>query len=233
MTEKAHQRVVKANAPTLLTPSKASEKDSGLKLPPISLSDETKSSLDAVAKQMQAAVESVAPSELNTVPDSQAYDPLFSDMMNPPDIAIASIAARKSVESDLDRLRIDDLFLSGEIHQYVNVIRGKLRVKFRTLRTQEDLYIKRKLSEVKNENARYAEDRLVVMYISAHLVEINGQKLPELMDANGKIDDKNFEARFNQVSNIPQILIERIWVNLRWFEDRVRKALSPDFLGNG
>jgi hypothetical protein len=233
MSEKTHQRVVKASAPTLVTNTQNSEQDNKLHLPPISLSDDTKKSLEAVARQMKSATESIAPSENPNAPDDKMLDPLFADMMNPPDLAIASISARNAIESDLEKLRIDDLFLSGEIHQYVDVIRGKLRVKFRTLRTQEDLYIKRKLSEVKNENVRYAEDRLTVMYIAAHLVEINGQKLPDLADAMGKISDKNFDARFQQVSNLPQILIERVWVNLRWFEDRVRKALSPDFLGNG
>jgi hypothetical protein len=235
MTEKAYQKVVKTQGSTLPHLEKKEAQTQGLKLPTISLSSETKDQLDIIAKQMSEAGSSIADSEKieNLVDESKTLDPLFTDMAYPPDLSIASISARKAIESKLSQIRIDDLFISGEIHQVVDVIDGKLRVVFRTLRTHEDLYIKKKLTEVRSENMRYAEDRLLVMYICAHLVEVNGTKFIDLTDANGKINDKNFDTRFSQVSNLPHILIERIWVNLRWFEDRVKKALSPDFLGNG
>lgn len=228
-------KVVKAQAPTLPHLNMQERQPQGLQLPEISLSDKTKSELENISREMKRATESVATSERveNMVPDDKVLDPTFDQLLNPPDLSIASVGARKRVEANLKPLRIDDLFISGEIHQNVDIISGKMTIKFRTLRTNEDLYIKRKLSEVKNEAARYVEDRIIVMYICAHVVDINGDPLPLLTDANGNILDSNFDQRFKKISALPQVLIERIWVNLRWFEDRVRKALSPDFLGNG
>jgi hypothetical protein len=230
-----HTRVVKSQGATLPHLVQAEKSPQGLNLPPISLSKETKDQLDIISKQMQSAANEMAESESPSlkVDEEKTVDPIFSEMQSPPDVSVASIAIRKRIESKLAPLRIDDLFISGEIHQSVEIIEGKLRVVFRTLRSSEDLYIKKKLSEVKTEVFRYAEDRMLLMYISAHLVEVNGTKYADLSDATGKISDKNFDTRFQQVSNLPQVLIERIWVNLRWFEDRVRQALSPDFLGNG
>jgi hypothetical protein len=229
------KKVVKSSGPTLPHLVQNEKTPQGLNLPPISLSKETREQLEVISKQMQDASQEVAESESVALKqdETKILDPEFSSMNIPPDLSIASVAARKKIESKLLPLRIDDLFISGEIQQSVEVVEGKLKVVYRTLRSNEDLYIKKKLSEVKTEVYRYAEDRMLLMYIAAHLVEVNGSKFVDLSDANGKIVDKNFDARFQQVSNLPQILIERIWVNLRWFEDRVRKALSPDFLENG
>lgn len=226
-TEKPYQRVNK-QAPSTDKP--------GLALPSISLSDNTKANLEAITKQMETASRQVAPSETITSPkidESNTVDPLFDNMEYKPDVKIASIALRKAVEAKLKPISIDDLFISGEVRQRVDIIPNKLSVVFRSLRTGEDLYVKKRLIEVKTESARYAEERFLLQNMCCFIHEINGETFPPIMDSNDKIDDKAFDERFNKISKLPQILLDRLWIHWRWFEDRVRKALDYDFLGNG
>lgn len=197
------------------------------------MSDKTKASLDVLAQQMSEAERGVAASEVQHAPDAETLDPLFNDMLNKPSLAVASIAARKRAEAGLAQIEIDDLFVSGEIRQRVAILGDKLVVTFRTLNAGEDLYIKRRLTEVRNETARYAEDRFLMMQLAAHIAQINDDRFPSIMSASGEIDDKQFDQRFQRVGKLPVVLIERLWVNWMWFQDRVNKAMSPDFLGRG
>jgi len=197
------------------------------------VSPKTQASIDAIAEQMASAEAQVAASEVQHAPDAETLDPLFADMSSKPSLAVASVAARKRVESQLRPIEIDDLFVSGEIQQRVPVLGDKLLVTFRTLNAGEDLYIKRRLTEVRHEIARYAEDRFLMMQLAAHVAQINEDRFPPILSADGSVDDKQFDARFQRVSKLPVVLIERLWVNWLWFQDRVNKAMSPDFLGHG
>lgn len=197
------------------------------------VSQKTQDSLEALAAQMNKAGDEVAASEVQHAPDDQTYDPVFDNMQNKPPLAIASIAARKRAESTLRPLQVDDLFITGEIQQQVPVMGDKLVVTFRTLNAGEDLYIKRRLTDVRHEIVRYAEDRFLMMQLAAHIARVNTDVFPPIMGADGSIDDKQFDARFQRISKLPVVLIERLWVNWLWFQDRVNKAMSPDFLGHG
>lgn len=229
-TDKPYQRVNK-QAPTTGKPE--------LSLPSISLSDGTKAQLEAISKQMDVASKQIAPSEnisnTKTTPidDSLTIDPIFDGMDYKPDVKISNVALRKAVEAKLKPISIDDLFISGEVRQRVDIIPNKLSVVFRSLRTGEDLYVKKRLIEVKTESARYAEERFLLQNMCCFIHEINGETFPPIMDSNDKIDDKAFDERFTKISKLPQVLLDRLWIHWRWFEDRVRKALDYDFLGNG
>ena len=198
------------------------------------LSKESMDAMETISAQMQSAVESKAPSEESSsgLPEDRILDPAFQGMMAPPSLSAASVARRKEVESRLSPIRIDDLFVSGEIRQKVEIRKNRLVVIFRTLKGKEDLYIKRRLNEVKDDVVRYAEDRFLYMLLCAHVHSYNGKELTNIFE-NGKISNINFDKRFEELCNIPSVLIEEIWVNFRWFEDRVRLALESDNLKSG
>lgn len=198
------------------------------------LSKENQEALLEIQKQMETSVsEGPAPSESVAVPDTEKLDDLFKNSPMPPNIRIASVAKRKEIEGQSEQLRIDQLFVSGELRQHVIIRPGRLEVTYRTLKGREDLYIKKRLSDVKNEVARYAEDRFLYMMLAAHIQEYNGKALPEMTDDKGEIQDSLFDKRFSVVCDIPQILMEEIWINYQWFEDRVRRALEAENLGSG
>ena len=71
------------------------------------------------------------------------------------------------------------------------------------------------------------------MQLAAHVAELSGERLQPMVDKHGEINDDAFDARFKKVSDLPMILLQKVWVNWIFFQDRVNKAMSSDFLGNG
>ena len=201
----------------------------------LELSDVSKDLLENLTVSMKEAQEKVPDSEKveNFEDESKILDSMFEDMAIKPSLSIASVGRRKEIESRLKSLKIEELFVGGELRQEVPIRPGRMVVVYKTLRGKEDLYIKRRLNEVRNDVARYAEDKYLFMLLSAHMYSYNGKMLPSIIDENGLIDNTSFDKRFNEVSDIPYILIEELWVNFRWFEDRVRQALETDSLKDG
>jgi len=226
-------KIQKAREATLPHLNKPKD-ESGYQQASYSLSQNSKDSLEALSNQMKSAVDSRAPSE-RTSPkkdESRTLDSMFHGMASPPDLSVASVARRKEVESRTAPVRIDDLFVSGEIRQKVVIRPNRLTIVYRTLKGKEDLYIKKRLNEVKDDVVRYAEDRFLYMLLCAHIHSYNGQELTNIFE-DGKISNVNFDKRFEELCNIPSVLIEEIWVNFRWFEDRIKSALETDNLKSG
>lgn len=199
------------------------------------LSDDSKRAMESISAQMRSAQSSIAQSESPTavIDESKVVDSAFDHMTSKPNLAIASIARRKEVESRCEDVRIDELFVSGELRQRVEIRPNRLNVTYRTLSSREDLYIKRRLNEVRDENLRYAEDRFLYMLLAAHVHTYNGRELPSILDENGDIKDALFDKRFKFICDLPQLIMEEIWVNFIWFEARVRRALEAENLSGG
>ena len=203
--------------------------------PSFNVSDDNRRAMDEIVAQMHSAQASAAPSEnpMSTISDYEILDDAFSDMLSKPSLKIGSVGRRKEIEARCGEVHIDELFVSGELRQHVVIRPGRLEVTYRTLKGKEDLYIKRRLNEVRDENARYAEDRFLYMLLCAHVQSYNGSKLPSIFDENGRVSDSAFNARFEALCEIPQVLIEDVWVNYVWFERRVRRALEAENLSGG
>jgi hypothetical protein len=202
---------------------------------PFSVSEDNKKAMDQIMNQMASAQAAPAPSEntKNVVSDYEILDDAFKDMVAKPSLRIGSVGKRKEIESRCGEVKIDELFVSGELRQLVQIRPNRLEIVYRTLKGKEDLYIKRRLNEVRDENIRYAEDRFLYMLLCAHVQTYNGKKLPGIFDDAGNISDSAFDERFNAICEIPQVLIEEVWVNYVWFEQRVRRALEGENLKGG
>ena len=199
------------------------------------LSEGSKRAMESISAQMRTASTSVAESEApeSLLPDSKVIDGSFEHMTTKPSLSIASVARRKEVESRCPEVQIDELFISGELRQQVTIRPKRLVVTYRTLSSREDLYIKRRLNEVRDENLRYAEDRFLYMLLAAHVHTYNGKELPSIQDEKGEIQDALFDKRFKFICDLPQLIMEEIWVNFIWFEARVRRALEAENLSDG
>lgn len=211
-------------------PPDAGQQQSGFRV-----SDANKLAMEEIADQMKSAQAYSAPSEdtRKSVPDHQRLDDAFSSMSNKPSIRIASVAKRKEIEERCGEVHIDELFVSGELRQRVVIRPGRLEITYRTLKGKEDLYIKKRLGEVRDETIRYAEDRFLYMLLCAHVHTYNSTPLPSIFNDQGQISDSAFNRRFEVICDIPQVLMEEIWVNYIWFEERVRRALEAENLSGG
>jgi hypothetical protein len=218
----AHHRVEKSG-PTLATNSQPT----GVQFTP---SEATQQALSEIAAQMQQPHIDEIIGEAPSAKDDEVLDDAFIKMTTPPSIKIASVAVRKQVEASLKPMDPATLFLQGELRQEVRVLSG-LKVTFKTLTSQEDLYIKRKLNESKSDVMRYVEDRFLIMQLAGHIYAINGEPLPTFIDV--KDSDAAFEQRFNHVAKLPVSVVERTWVHWVWFQRRVEDLLDKDFLTIG
>lgn len=222
MAKKAYQKVQKTAGPTL-----DSKPSGGLSF---SMSKDTEKALQEIEAQMDTP--EITSAE-DFIDESKVLDPIFKDFTNPPELSNASVKARKMIESKLDPIEIDSLFITGEIRQDVELIKGKFKVEYRTLKANEDLYIKKRLSDVRNEVVIYSENRYMLMQLAAHVSAIGGSSLPSMVDKEGNISDELFDERFKKIADLPMVLLQKVWVNWLFFQDRVAKAMSPDFLENG
>lgn len=216
-----HQRVVKSG-PTL-----DKKPSGGLKF---EASEATTAALNEIADQMKSP-------DMDGVDEqkedrSKLLDPSFINMSAPPSVEIANVELREKIESVLSPIDIDSLFLRGELRQEVPIMGSKLTIEFRTLNGREDLFIKKRLTEVKSETIRYVEDRFMLMQLAAHIVAINGEQLPDMTE-NGAVVNELFDKRFDRIAALPVAVIERIWVHWVWFQDRVNKEMNTDFLTTG
>lgn len=225
------EKIKKARASTLKHLNKEPAKP--IAEPGPLLSSESKKALEQIAQQIETSVnEAPSKPQATKVNEYETIDPIFDSMALPPDIAVASVGKRKEIEGRLEDLAIDDLFTMGELRQHVPIRPSRLEVTFRTLKGAEDLYIKKRLNEVRNDVVRYAEDRFVYMLLCAHIHAYNGKEFTPIMKS-GEVDPISFDKRFEDLCNVPNILIEEIWVHYRWFEDRVKLALKSDNLKGG
>lgn len=163
---------------------------------------------------------------------SQVLDDEFITSPNPPDLAFANVARKRLIEARLPPLRIEDMYLHGECRQKVDIVPGKLSVTYRTPTGAETLYVRRKLGEARAEVNLYVNTFHSLLEMCSYIQSYNGVDFPSAV-VNGQVSDEAFKARLDKLSALPQIILEDIWINQRWFVSRVRAAATADNLKGG
>lgn len=155
-----------------------------------------------------------------------------ADILNNPKV-------RKRIEKGLIKLSVEDLILHGEVVQDVVLIKNKDRpnkprlwVSFRSISGMEDLAIKKRFYEEEGPD-RFMLDRYSLMNLCTGVRSINGVELPSHLDEHGDFDEDGFKLKYRKVSRMAQQLLGFLVVNYIWFDERVRKTLVAEELGNG
>lgn len=155
-----------------------------------------------------------------------------ADILNNPKV-------RKRIEKGLIKLSVEDLILHGEVVQDVVLIKNKdkpnkprLWVSFRSISGMEDLAIKKRFYEEEGPD-RFMLDRYSLMNLCTGVRSINGVELPSHLDEHGDFDEDGFKIKYRKVSRMAQQLLGFLVVNYIWFDERVRKTLVAEELGNG
>ena len=146
---------------------------------------------------------------------------------------------RKRIEKGLASMAVEDLILHGEVVQDVTLIRNranpdrpKLWVTFRSVSAIEDLAIKKRFYDDEGPD-RYMLDRYSIMNLCIGLKAINGKEQPPHLDEEGEFDDEAFKKKFRKIARMPHQLLAFLVINYLWFDERVRKILVTEELGNG
>lgn len=146
-------------------------------------------------------------------------------------------ARRKQIEARIQDMDVEDLIMHGEVRQLVPIIPGKLEVTFRSITAEEDLGVKKMMWNVEG-TSRYVVDRFSLMNLCLALQSISTSESMKEMDEHfdketGRFSEELFEAKFQKMLKKPLQLLADLVVNYIWFDERVRRLLVAEELGNG
>lgn len=173
------------------------------------------------------------PAEEETGDDTEL---LFGGEVNTDDL-FNNRRYKKRIESRIDKMDIESLIMHGEVLQFVPIVmkrdgRPLISATFRSVSALEDLAIKKKFYDEEGPD-RFMIDRYSLMNLCIGLKALNGTEQPPHFDENGKFDDKLFDKKFTMLLKKPHQLLALLVVNYIWFDERVRRLLVAEELGNG
>lgn len=145
---------------------------------------------------------------------------------------------KKKIEKRLEKMDVESLIMHGEVVQFVPILmkvnspQPRLSATFRSVSAMEDLAIKKRFYDEEGPD-RFMIDRYSLMNLCIGLKSLNGAEQPPHLDENGKFDEAGFKKKFEKLLKMPHQLLALLVVNYIWFDERVRKLLVADELGNG
>ena len=140
---------------------------------------------------------------------------------------------RKDIESRCAPMNIEDLILKDEVRQRVPIIPDKFEVEFRSLTSQENLFIKQFIAKETTTTDMYLLEKLGICQLTCAVVSVNGKALPDHRDSDGQVKNDLFLEKFKRLSKMSGYIVTDLGLNYMWFDLRVRKLINPEVLGNG
>lgn len=129
---------------------------------------------------------------------------------------------------------------SGEFTQDVNIVPGRLMVRYRTISNYENREIRVLLNELCNENPQLetqAADLYGAMVTVASIVRVNNEEMPTHMMGSDPyrrtFNTEAFKSKLDFFTRYPLPLVHSIGVHANWFDQRVRESLTGDSIKNG
>lgn len=165
--------------------------------------------------------------------DDALYEAFDTGSRNEAERILNNKKRRKEIEARCTEMSIDDLILKGEVTQTVPILPGKFVAVFRSALPEESLFIKKIIAEEAAVSDEHTLERYGLLQLCCSLVQVNGVKFPDHIDAQGLPDRKMFDEKMKKVMRLSGYIINDLMVNLRWFDIRVRKLMNPEALGNG
>ncbi len=133
---------------------------------------------------------------------------------------------KDEIEKRLEPLRLEDLITINEVRQKVPILPGRLEPTYRSTGGNEDLFIKKILSNERGSN-QYMLDMFSLMNLVIGLHSLNGREFPTHLK-DGEPDEALFRAKLKIVARMPMALLADLSVNYVWFNKRVQKLFVAD-----
>lgn len=151
-------------------------------------------------------------------------DPLYNPMMD--------VRRKKAIESNLTPIDFEDMIFKGYSDQEIE-IRAGFRIVFRTMTTQQSLWIEQRMRDVAEEVMQYGRHYMSIVQIACCLQSVNGRPIGSSLSTFVKPSQKDefndaLERKLEAVLQMPQVITDDLIVNFTWFQGRVRKALAGD-----
>jgi len=152
---------------------------------------------------------------------------MYLDMFNNP-------KRRRKIEADLEPMNVQDIVLYRELRQKVKVSCG-LEVTFRTVNGHESQAILDEVGHVSHDKAvsdLYLQEMLAYMNLAAGVRAVGSEVLPNHMDGR-VLNKERFKEKLDHILDFPIQLLADLRVNYFWFDNRVKKTMIEEELGNG
>jgi len=189
------------------------------------------------AQQADAAVEEQAEEGDKPRPD---VDPKFFEMlMQQRTDQLDNPEVREAIEARCEPIDIRHYVVGRGGIQRVPIVEGKFEVTFRALSGQEDLFAKRYTWDVvkstvgERPSQMYHDTVMGMVQVALSVTRINDEEILEHRKSNGEVDEETFEKKFFDLLTRPFVILQDIWLNHGWFDDRIRDAINVETLGNG
>jgi len=142
-------------------------------------------------------------------------------------------AYRTEIEKTLEPPQIDITgALFGRAKQTVTV-NDQVKVEFQSIKGQESTLVESlATNEAEGESIAYYMQVKMMGFLAVGIVRVNEQVLPPLENDAGIVTPDTLKKRYDMVAKFNLMFLQLLAANHEWFEDRVRKALSPKAIVN-
>jgi hypothetical protein len=212
--------------------------------PTVGLRPETMEGLQALEAQAQAAQGTPPPEAAEPEEDeSPPMDPEFVKALMGGYVDKMQRKERKeAIEARLEKIDLRDFLFGSGGTQMVPIIPDVFEVDYRLISGQEDLFSKRfawdmcqKAGTGKDKETSQAFYDTVTGLVNVVLSvqAINSEDLPDHRQPDGTVEETVFSKKFTDFCNHPFLVLQDMWVNFTWFNERVRDQIDVESLGNG
>jgi hypothetical protein len=191
------------------------------------LRPETVDDLNKLAAVQDAKKEDEELDQINKEIDDLDDEYVTDEFGNRVKSLLANKERKKAIESRCMPMDFDTLLMEGSIDQRVPIIPGKFEPTFRSTHGHEDDFLNERMAVLRGSD-RQVMDRFTLYRLTCGLVKINNRVLPTHLGANGKTDEKLFDAKFDMVVKLATQILADLSVNYNWFMRRVEKLLVFD-----
>lgn len=170
------------------------------------------------------------PSDVLKELETSEASPAVADRM-------ATDEVRKAVEARCKAIDLMDGIAEGVFKQVVPIIPGKLEVEFQSIDGSDAqsvrLLLLKWIDSDKNVDFLY-QDVLSLMSLTISLVRINSRTLPphrtKAPPGHAEFDENAFMLKYKAVRALPSPILHMLGVNAKWFDERVREAVTMEAL---
>jgi len=175
-----------------------------------------------VKDSIDKKVENEERENLDKLAKDLGIDPEFFDELRKERDSLDTPELKEATEGRLEPLDIIQMIEEGEIRQAVPVVVGKFVPVFRSPSLEENLEIKRLMSNHKGSDV-YMTEVLTSFQLTITLYAINDQPLPSHLNKDGGFDEDKFYKKFQKICKYPVQMVASLAINSSWFDRRCRK----------
>lgn len=201
------------------------------------ISKETKKQVAEFSRDMHRLAEEEAKKaeervDLGPLPEgvaSEAKDDMFYR-----NTSFDNAKVRAAIESKCGEMDFADLIMTGRVIQDVPILKGKLHVTFQSLLGSETFWAERHAADYSNTDWAL-RSWMGYARLTMSITSLNGSEFSDHKNKSGEVTKELFDRKYTEVMALGEKVIELLFVNLTWFNDRVEKLYQNDFelLKNG